>query len=89
MTGKYGSVAIVGPAFGKDSTMKVNCITCGHSLNLDDAYDDFDGLVRCYVCSGLFELKTSQGKVKSVKFAQPPQTKPAQAAKEPTGAKTF
>ncbi len=53
--------------------MKVNCITCGHSLNLDEAYDDFDGLVRCYVCSGLFELKTVEGKVKSVRFAQAPQ----------------
>jgi hypothetical protein len=71
--GRYGSAGNVGRVSGKDDEMKVNCITCGHSLNLDEAYDDFDGLVRCYVCSGLFELKTVEGKVKSVRFAQAPQ----------------
>ncbi|MDD3472086.1 MAG: hypothetical protein PHS86_04815 [Syntrophaceae bacterium] len=76
-------------ALGKDSKMRVNCITCGHSLNLDEAYDDFEGLVRCYVCSGLFELKTAQGKIKSVRFAQPPQTKPPVAPRENSDSKTI
>lgn len=80
--GKSGSADSAGRAHGKGNNMKVNCITCGHSLNLDDAYDDFDGLVRCYVCSGLFELKTSEGKVKSVKFAHTPAAKAAQPSKE-------
>ena len=65
--------------------MKVNCITCGHSLNLEDAYDDFDGLVRCYVCGGLFEMKTVDGKVKSVKFAQTQVPKPVST---PSGSMT-
>jgi len=46
--------------------MKINCISCGHTLSLDEAYDDFDGLVKCYVCGGLLEIKTCQGKIYSV-----------------------
>ncbi|MBI5251807.1 MAG: hypothetical protein HY912_20125 [Desulfomonile tiedjei] len=46
--------------------MKVNCVSCGHNLELDDAYNDFEGLFKCYVCGSLLELKTSDGKIKSV-----------------------
>lgn len=89
VTGKSGSVDSAGRAQRRSSNMKVNCITCGHSLNLDDAYDDFDGLVRCYVCSGLFELKTADGKVKSVKFAQVPGPKVAHTTRESTDPKSL
>lgn len=51
--------------------MKINCVSCGHSLALDDAYDDFEGFVKCYVCGTLLELKTLDGKVKSVKAERP------------------
>ncbi|MEW6110749.1 MAG: hypothetical protein AB1473_03820 [Thermodesulfobacteriota bacterium] len=46
--------------------MKINCVSCGHGLQLGDAYDDFEGLVKCYVCSQLLQVKISHGKVKSV-----------------------
>lgn len=46
--------------------MKVNCVCCGHNLELDDAYNDFEGLFKCYVCGALLELKTHDGKIKSV-----------------------
>jgi len=46
--------------------MKINCINCGHNFSLDDAYDDFSGLVKCYVCGGMLELKASDGKIQSV-----------------------
>jgi len=46
--------------------MKINCISCGHSLWLDDAYDDFFGMVKCFVCGSLLELKTVEGKIQSV-----------------------
>jgi hypothetical protein len=42
--------------------MKVNCLSCGHNVVLDDAYNDFEGMLRCYVCSALLEVKTSDGK---------------------------
>lgn len=48
--------------------MKVNCLSCGHKLDLDDAYDDFQGEVKCFVCTALLEIKTEEGKLKSVRF---------------------
>jgi hypothetical protein len=50
--------------------MKINCISCGHSLSLDEAYDDFRGMVKCYVCGGLLEIKTAAGKIESVNLAE-------------------
>jgi hypothetical protein len=52
--------------------MKINCVSCGHNIELDDAYDDFEGSIKCYVCSGRLEVKFSDGKVKSVRLAAPP-----------------
>lgn len=33
--------------------MKINCLSCGHKVELDDAYDDFEGLVKCFACTAL------------------------------------
>jgi ribosomal protein S27E len=59
--------------------MKVNCVSCGHNMMLDDAYDDFEGPVKCYVCGALLQVKTRDGKIKSVSLTgtpcQPPATK--------------
>ena len=46
--------------------MKIRCVSCGHSISLDDAYDDFEGLVRCYVCNGLLQIKTEEGMIKGI-----------------------
>ncbi|MGO9571173.1 MAG: hypothetical protein ACLP5H_26910 [Desulfomonilaceae bacterium] len=60
--------------------MKVNCVSCGHNMMLDDAYDDFEGLIKCYVCGALLQIKTCDGKIKSVNLMgtqhQTPATKP-------------
>ncbi|MEW6350794.1 MAG: hypothetical protein AB1646_17165 [Thermodesulfobacteriota bacterium] len=53
--------------------MKINCISCGHSFALDDAYEDFVGMVKCYVCGGLLDLKISDGRIQSVNLAVFPQ----------------
>ena len=50
--------------------MKVNCLSCGHNLVLDDAYNDFEGLFKCYVCGALLEVTTNDGKIKSVILAE-------------------
>ena len=49
--------------------MKIRCVSCGHSISLDDAYDDFEGQVRCYVCSGLLQIKTEEGMIKNIREA--------------------
>ncbi len=30
--------------------MKVNCLCCGHTVDLRDAYDDYEGLIKCFAC---------------------------------------
>jgi len=47
--------------------MRVKCISCGHELNLDHSiFDDYQGPVKCFYCSGMMEMKTVQGKVYSI-----------------------
>jgi transcription elongation factor Elf1 len=47
--------------------MKINCPACGHKVELDDAYDDYDGEVRCWVCSAVFEIRIEDGYIKAVR----------------------
>lgn len=48
--------------------MKINCLSCGHSFEIDEAYSDYEGPVKCYTCSALLEVKLSDGLIKSVKL---------------------
>lgn len=48
--------------------MKINCLACGHKVDLDDAYSDYEGQIKCFACNALLEVKTEQGSIKSVKF---------------------
>ena len=50
--------------------MKINCLTCGHKVDLDDTYDDYEGQVKCFVCGTLLKIKTEEGKLKSVTFVK-------------------
>lgn len=53
--------------------MKINCIHCGHSFSLSDAYDDFEGPVKCPTCRGMLEIKAQDATLKTVRpysFAQ-------------------
>ena len=47
--------------------MKINCPACGHSVELDEAYDDYEGQIRCWVCREVFEIRTADGYVKAVR----------------------
>ncbi len=48
--------------------MNIRCLSCGHTIDLDDAYSDYDGQIKCYTCSALLEIKLEESLVKSVKF---------------------
>lgn len=50
--------------------MKINCILCGHNFDLNDAYDDYEGDVKCWVCGGVLEIRVQEGKLKSLKYAK-------------------
>jgi len=47
--------------------MKINCLSCGHKVDLADAYDDFEGEVKCFACGAILEIKTEAGNVKTVR----------------------
>jgi DNA-directed RNA polymerase subunit RPC12/RpoP len=51
-----------------DVQMKINCLSCGHSVELDEAYSDYEGPIKCYTCSALLEVKLEENLIKSVKF---------------------
>ena len=48
--------------------MKINCLSCGHTIDLDETYSDYEGQVKCYACSALLEIKLVECLIKSVKF---------------------
>jgi hypothetical protein len=63
--------------------MKVNCLSCGHSLDLRDAYDDYEGQVTCFVCASLLAIRTQDGDVKSVELARSPREAVACVSQQP------
>ncbi len=50
--------------------MRINCLTCGHKVELDDAYDDFEGPVKC-LCGAMLEIRTVEGMLKAIKVLEP------------------
>lgn len=48
--------------------MRINCLSCGFKVELDDVYDDFEGQVKCFVCGAMLEILTDEGKLKKIKM---------------------
>jgi hypothetical protein len=48
--------------------MKINCLNCGHTVNLDEAYADYEGDIRCFVCGSLLEVRIENEMVKAVRL---------------------
>jgi transcription elongation factor Elf1 len=58
--------------------MKINCLSCGHKLELDEeVYADYEGQAKCYVCGRLLEIRMEQGKLKSLHLYQRLEAPPA------------
>jgi ribosomal protein S27E len=51
--------------------MKINCLGCGHSFELDEAYEEYAGQIRCWVCGVTLEVQIEAGRPKLVKLARP------------------
>lgn len=49
--------------------MRINCLACGHKVDLDDAYDDFEGPVKC-LCGTMLEIRTEEGRLKGIRLAE-------------------
>ena len=50
--------------------MKINCLSCGFKVDLDDTYEDFEGPIKC-ICGALLEVRIEEGMIKGIKLAQP------------------
>jgi len=48
--------------------MKVNCVSCGHVVDLRDSYDDYEGQIKCFTCGSLLDIRTEDGQVKHVEI---------------------
>ena len=52
--------------------MKVNCLSCGHNVDLDGAYEEhYEGAIKCYGCDATLEIKTEAGSVRAVHLSLP------------------
>jgi hypothetical protein len=50
--------------------MKINCLSCGHKVDLDEVYDDYEGPVKC-ICGTMLDIKTEEGHLRMVKLSPP------------------
>jgi hypothetical protein len=71
----FGGIDALGnydASYNKSSTdqevikMKINCLCCGHKVDLGDSYDDYEGQVTCYVCHETLDIKSKDGKLRFV-----------------------
>lgn len=43
--------------------MQINCLGCGFKIDLDEAYDDYEGTIKCFACGADTEIATRKGSV--------------------------
>jgi ribosomal protein S27E len=47
--------------------MRINCVSCGHEINLNqDLFNDYEGPIKCFICSTMMEITTTQGVINSI-----------------------
>ncbi len=65
--------------------MKINCLSCGHKMDLDEAYSDYDGQIKCFICAAVLTVRTEEGRLKSVRIVSSTSTRTSvRHAVEPT-----
>lgn len=63
--------------------MRINCLSCGHNVDLDEAYDDYEGPIKCFACRNTLEIHAEQGMIKVVKLVNVAEHPAAEQAFEP------
>jgi hypothetical protein len=49
--------------------MKINCLSCGFKVDLDDMYDDVGGPIKC-LCGALLAVRIEEGMLKGIEMAE-------------------
>lgn len=53
--------------------MKINCLSCGHNIELDDAYaDHYEGEIKCFACGARLEIRTDNSAIREVHLVSLP-----------------
>ena len=50
--------------------MRINCLSCGFTIDMDNAYGDYDGQIKCVICKAVLNIKTEEGELKSATVAE-------------------
>ncbi len=50
--------------------MKIICLSCGHKVDLGDAYDSYAGQVKCVACGAILDIRTETGDLRAVTLAR-------------------
>jgi hypothetical protein len=53
-------------------------------VDLDDAYEDYEGKIKCFACGAVLEIRAQEGKLKSVESTTLGQPGSAKRASQPT-----
>ena len=61
-------------------SIKLSCVACGYAFELSDAYDDYEGEVRCWACRTSLEVTLVEGRLKRMKRIAAPS--PAKRSEE-------
>jgi ribosomal protein S27E len=48
--------------------IKLNCISCGHVQELSEAYENYQGQIRCWGCSTTLDVSIIEGKLQSMQL---------------------
>jgi len=48
--------------------MKINCLSCGHTIDLDEIYSDYEGQIKCFTCGAILEVKLSDSLIVAVRI---------------------
>ena len=48
--------------------MQINCLGCGFKIDLDEAYDDYEGTIKCFACGAGTEIATREGTIRTARL---------------------
>lgn len=52
--------------------MKIKCLGCGHGIEMDETYEEYEGEFKCAICWAVLAMKFQEGKLKGLKLNKPP-----------------
>jgi hypothetical protein len=48
-------------------SFRLRCLGCGHRIELDETYQDYDGPLRCWTCEALFVVVLCEGRLRGMR----------------------